>query len=69
MANLEITMEDSLMIEKKIIVYTDGVYDLFHIGHLNMLHNAASLCDRLIVGVHSDSVVQCPHKLALTCVA
>ena len=38
--------------------YTDGVFDLFHIGHLNMIQTAAGECERLIVGVHSDDVVE-----------
>ena len=42
---------------KFIIGYTSGVYDLFHIGHLNILKNAKSLCDKLIVGVSSDELV------------
>lgn len=38
--------------------YTDGVYDLFHVGHLNMIQAAKSRCERLIVGVHGDDVVE-----------
>ncbi len=38
--------------------YTDGVYDLFHVGHLNLIEAAARRCEKLIVGVHSDSVVE-----------
>jgi glycerol-3-phosphate cytidylyltransferase len=46
----------------EIVGYTSGVFDLFHVGHLRILHNAAGLCDRLIVGVSSDELVQYKGK-------
>ena len=38
------------------IAYAPGVYDLFHIGHLNVLRNAKDRCDHLIAGVVTDEL-------------
>lgn len=45
--------------------YTTGVFDLFHIGHLNLLRNARALCDKLIVGVSTDDLVGYKNKRAI----
>lgn len=49
-----------------IIGYTQGTYDMFHIGHLNLLQNARKQCDSLVVGVNSDELVKTyKHKCAI----
>ena len=47
------------------IGYTSGVYDLFYIGHLNLLRNAKAMCEKLVVGVTTDELVSYKNKKAV----
>lgn len=43
---------------RTIVGYAPGAFDLFHIGHLNILRHARSGCDHLIAGVVSDEMLE-----------
>lgn len=45
--------------------YTAGVFDMFHIGHLNIIKNAKSHCEELIVAVTTDELVSYKNKQSI----
>lgn len=53
-----IQIREQLRIAGEVVGYTSGTFDLLHRGHVEYLSEAKKLCDRLIVGVNSDSSVR-----------
>ena len=56
-------MEGNDSVKRYKLGYTTGVFDMFHIGHLNILKRAREQCETLIVGVSTDELVmEYKHK-------
>lgn len=53
-----ISICNQLRLEKRIIGFTSGAFDLLHAGHVDYLEQAKAECDELIVGVNSDASIQ-----------
>lgn len=64
MANKVISLEEFLKIRQrakkqmKTVIFTNGCFDLLHVGHIKLLKKAKSLGDILIVGLNSDSSIK-----------
>jgi len=58
-------MANDADIKNQVVGYTSGVFDLFHVGHLNVLKRAKALCHRLIVGVTTDELVSYKNTEAI----
>ena len=61
---MQFTLKDNISIIKKVkaerkkIVFTNGCFDLLHVGHIRYLAQAKKLGDFLIIGLNSDSSVK-----------
>jgi len=53
-----VALTDRLRAAAKTVVFTNGVFDLLHVGHLRYLQQASALGDALIVGLNSDESVR-----------
>jgi len=56
-SSYEYKIQNNRLSDRKLIIigYLSGTFDLFHVGHLNLLRRAKQYCDYLVVGVHKDA--------------